>query len=73
MSRRIGMDGVRLWYMKTWKQLKVPHQNLAQRGSVTSMLWITRTHDVQEILCHGTANGYLVIWVHQEVSFRATG
>ena len=42
------MDGVRLWYMKTWKQLKVPQQNLAQRGPVTSVLWITCRNDVEE-------------------------
>ena len=67
---RVGSDGIRLWYMKNQSQLKVPGYNLAQRGAVTCVRWITRPCDAEEILCYGTAIGYVGVWVHQPVSRR---
>lgn len=64
----IGNDGVKLWNTKSLKALVVPEQNCAERGPVTALLWITRHQDNAEVLCFGTACGYLVIWIQRPVS-----
>lgn len=65
-----GSDGLRLWYIKNQAQLKVPAFSLAQQGAVTCVQWITRSCDAEEILCYGTALGYVGVWAHQPVSGR---
>ena len=64
----VGSDGIRIWYMKNQSQLRVPEYNLAQLGAVTCLRWITRSCDAEEILCYGTAVGYVGVWAHQPVS-----
>ena len=65
---QVGSDGVQLWYMRNQSQLITPVYSLAQKGAVTCIQWITCSCNAEEILCYGTALGYIGIWVHQPVS-----
>ena len=65
---QVGYDGVRLWYMRNQSQLITPAYSLAQKGAVTCVQWITWSCNAEEILCYGTALGYIGVWVHQPVS-----
>jgi hypothetical protein len=60
--QRKGSDGVRLWDVRMQAQLPAPTQHHVQRGQVSCVLWVTRDHDTDEILCYGTGLGYIVFW-----------
>ena len=59
-----GMDGVRLWNIRTKMPLALPPpQNL--RGPVTCLKWISHRDEAYDLLCFGTSLGYLVLWRRQ--------
>lgn len=35
-------------------------QNYAQEGPISALLWVQT--DAEEVLCYGTANGYVAVW-----------
>ena len=65
---QVGSDGVQLWYMRNQSQLITSLYSLAQKGALTYVQWIICSCDTEEILCYGTALGYIGVWVHQPVS-----
>ena len=48
--------------MKSLNQSQVPPYSVAQRGDICCVQWATRLNDACEVICFGTAQGYIVIW-----------
>lgn len=55
-----GAEGLKLWNVKSSRELPAPQQACEQRGQVSCASWITRQHEQRETLCYGTGLGYLV-------------
>lgn len=53
---------MRVWNVRSLNQLPVPLYSTIQRGDICSVLWVTKLNDAREIICCGTALGYVVIW-----------
>ncbi|KIK54518.1 hypothetical protein GYMLUDRAFT_63121 [Collybiopsis luxurians FD-317 M1] len=58
-----GADGLRIWDMKTRKQLSVPSR-AGVRGAVTAVTWASRSDDPDDTraVFFGTQSGSLVCW-----------
>ncbi|KAH7917252.1 WD40 repeat-like protein, partial [Leucogyrophana mollusca] len=63
-----GMDGAKIWDLRTYQQLAGPQQRHAHADPVSCTAWITRRDELRETLCYGTALGNLVIWRQQSRS-----
>ena|SRR3981189_2383231 len=64
-------DGVRIWNMKTMKELhSLPHSRF-YRGPVSCIEWITCRDDMLETLAFGTGLGWLEIWREVSVMVRS--
>lgn len=57
-----GIEGLKIWNIKSSRELPAPQQSCEQRGQVSCSAWITRQHEQRETLCFGTGLGYLVFW-----------
>jgi len=62
-----GYDGIKIWDLKTLKELDVPQQSPNERGQVSCVFWITRENEAFESLVYGNGIGYLVF-----LQYRAT-
>ncbi|KDR78697.1 hypothetical protein GALMADRAFT_137715 [Galerina marginata CBS 339.88] len=40
-----GADGVKIWDLKTYKEINIPQQSYHERAQVSSVCWITRKND----------------------------
>lgn len=61
-----GIEGLKLWNLKSRRQLPAPQQSCEQRGQVSCSIWITWQNEQRKILCFGTGLGYLVFWLEGE-------
>jgi hypothetical protein len=59
-------DGVKIWDVQTHAELVLPTQSQGVLGPATRMMWIQQRDPSKEILCYGTALGYLGLWRHAE-------
>jgi hypothetical protein len=67
-DRVVGIDGAKVWDMRTYKEVRTPEQAREHRGQVVCMSWVTLPNDKNETLCFATGLGYLVFWEqHTEV------
>jgi WD40 repeat protein len=57
-----GDDGVKVWDTSNLTELPPPRVGPGSRGPVTAMLWIPQRGSGNEVLCFGTALGYVVFW-----------
>jgi len=73
-ERQPGYDGIKIWDLKTLKELDVPQQSPNERGQVSCVFWITRENEAFESLVYGNGIGYLVFLQYRatEVSVRFT-
>ena len=60
-----GTDGIKIWDMKTRKEVAVPQQPFHERGQVSCVCWITRNDEAFDTLCYGNALGFLVFLQHR--------
>jgi WD40 repeat protein len=56
-----GTDGVKLWSLATMAAIRNPG-SVGLRGATTALVWMRREDEPDEVLYHGTQNGYLVCW-----------
>jgi WD40 repeat protein len=69
-----GADGVKVWELKTGKEINLPQQPYHERAQVSSVCWVTRKNETFDTLCYGNALGFLVFLQHRptEVSHELT-
>jgi WD40 repeat protein len=72
-SSRLGIEGIKIWDLKSHKELPFPSQTVEQRGQVTCCTWITRSSDDSEVICYGTGLGYVVFLKEDGVSCENRG
>ena len=60
-----GTDGIKIWDVKTTKEIAVPQQPFHERGQVSCVCWITRKDETFDTLCYGNALGFLVFLQHR--------
>ena len=60
-----GTDGIKIWDIKTTKEIAVPQQPFHERGQVSCVCWITRKDETFDTLCYGNALGFLVFLQHR--------
>jgi WD40 repeat protein len=65
-----GSDGVRLWNIETLDELRIPNQNYGRLGPTTCVVWLTRTENLDEMLCYATGLGYVVFWEQEKKRVR---
>ncbi len=59
------MDGIKIWDLKTKKEVSIPQQSHNEKGQVSSVCWITRKNEAYDTLCYGNALGFLVFLQHR--------
>jgi len=70
---KAGADGVKVWDLKTRKQITVPQQPFNERSQVSCVCWVTRRNETVDALCYGNGLGFLVFLQHRatEVSSQS--
>jgi hypothetical protein len=66
-DKKEGLDGIKLWDIRTGKDLKSPEQNYELRGPPSAIVWAKRRDDQHSILVIGMSLGYLVLWNQSRV------
>lgn len=69
----VGHDGVQLYTTTKLVQLDAPLHDVASRGTVTALVWLTDPAggDPLETLCFGTQRGWLAVWQQTKTKVRA--
>ncbi|KAG1850993.1 uncharacterized protein F5891DRAFT_950752, partial [Suillus fuscotomentosus] len=55
-----GTEGIKVWDIKSRKELTCSSHNYESRGTVSCAVWITTRLAMTETLCYGTGLGYIV-------------
>ncbi|KAG1761266.1 WD40-repeat-containing domain protein [Suillus occidentalis] len=55
-----GTEGIKIWDIKSRKELTCTSHNYESRGTVSCAVWITTRLAMTETLCYGTGLGYIV-------------
>jgi hypothetical protein len=61
---KVGEDGVKIWNLKTWKQITIPQQPVNKLSEVSCVCWVTRRNETVDTLCYGNGAGFLVFLQH---------
>ncbi|KAG1865293.1 hypothetical protein F4604DRAFT_1586174 [Suillus subluteus] len=59
-NRRAGTEGVKLWDIKSRKELTCSTHHHESRGTISCAVWITTRQGMAATLCYGTGLGYIV-------------
>ncbi|KAG1880913.1 hypothetical protein F4604DRAFT_1578642 [Suillus subluteus] len=59
-NRRAGTKGVKLWDIKSRKELTCSTHHHESRGTISCAVWITTRQGMAATLCYGTGLGYIV-------------
>ncbi|KAG2742395.1 hypothetical protein P692DRAFT_20709424, partial [Suillus brevipes Sb2] len=75
-----GTEGIKVWDIKSRKELTGSTHNYESRGTVSCTVWITTKLAMTETLCYGTGLGYIVFlrqspidMLFQEICTRRLG
>ncbi|KAG2120414.1 uncharacterized protein F5147DRAFT_562352, partial [Suillus discolor] len=55
-----GTEGIKVWDIKSQKELTCSSHNYESRGTVSCAVWITTRLAMTETLCYGTGLGYIM-------------
>lgn len=55
-----GKEGIKIWNLKTAKEICVTQQPFYECSQVSSICWLTRRNEVTDTVCYGNALGCLV-------------
>ena len=61
---KAGEDGVKVWNLKTRKQITIPQQPVNKLSEVSCVCWVTRRNETVDTLCYGNGAGFLVFLQH---------
>ena len=61
---KAGEDGVKIWNLKTRKQITIPQQPVNILSEVSCVCWVTRRNETVDTLCYGNGAGFLVFLQH---------
>ncbi|KAG1775120.1 hypothetical protein EV702DRAFT_1047226 [Suillus placidus] len=70
-NRRAGTEGVKLWDIKSRKELTCSTHHHESRGTISCTVWITTRQGMAATLCYGTGLGYIMQF--QEACARRLG
>ncbi|KAG1800471.1 uncharacterized protein HD556DRAFT_1230698 [Suillus plorans] len=73
-DRQAGTEGVKVWDIKSRKELTCSTHHHESRGTVSCAVWVTTRLGMAEILCYGTGLGYIVFLrrSHIDMQFQET-
>ena len=63
---KAGKDGVKIWNLKTWKQITIAQQPANKLSEVSCVCWVTRRNETVDTLCYSNGAGFLVFLQHHE-------
>ncbi|KAG1860978.1 hypothetical protein C8R48DRAFT_673560 [Suillus tomentosus] len=70
-NRRAGTEGIKLWDIKSRKELTCSTHHHESRGTISCAVWITTRQGMAATLCYGTGLGYIMQF--QETCARRLG
>ncbi|KAF8960568.1 hypothetical protein BDZ97DRAFT_1760683 [Flammula alnicola] len=56
---------MKVWDLKTRKEIRVPQQPSHERSQVSCVCWVTRRNETMDMLCYGNGLGFLVFLQHR--------
>ncbi|KAG1856086.1 hypothetical protein F4604DRAFT_1590484, partial [Suillus subluteus] len=65
-----GTEGVKLWDIKSQKELTCLTHHYESRGTVSCAVWVTTRQGIAETLCYGTGLGYIVFLRHSHIDMQ---
>ncbi|KAG2336321.1 WD40 repeat-like protein [Suillus weaverae] len=75
-----GTEGIKIWDIKSWKELTSSSHHHESWGTVSCAIWSTTRKTAAETLCYGTGLGYIIFLRHsltnktfQEICVRRLG
>ncbi|KAG1750309.1 WD40-repeat-containing domain protein [Suillus occidentalis] len=75
-----GTEGIKLWDIKSRKELTSSSHHHESRGTISCAVWATTTKTAEETLCYGTGLGYIIFLrrsvadkTFQEISTKRLG
>ncbi|KAG1848866.1 hypothetical protein F4604DRAFT_1687573 [Suillus subluteus] len=71
-DRQAGTEGIKIWDIKSWKELTCSTHHHESRGTVSCTVWVTTRLGMAEILCYGTGLGYIVFLFRSHIDVRAS-
>lgn len=69
-DRQAGTEGVKIWDIKSRKELTCLTHHSESQGTVSCAVWITTRLGMGEILCYGTGLGYIVFLRRSHIDVR---
>ncbi|KIK37973.1 hypothetical protein CY34DRAFT_91768 [Suillus luteus UH-Slu-Lm8-n1] len=67
-----GTKGIKIWDIKSRKELTCSTHHYESQGMVSCAVWITTRLGMAEILCYGTGLGYIVFLRRSHIDVRVS-
>jgi hypothetical protein len=73
-NKQTGTEGIKLWDIKSRKELTSSSHHHESRGTISCAVWATTMKTAEETLCYGTGLGYIIFLRRSvaDVSARAS-
>jgi alpha-tubulin suppressor-like RCC1 family protein len=72
VNRRAGTEGIKLWDIKSQKELTCSTHHHESHGTISCTVWITTRQGMAATLCYGTGLGYIVFLRRSHIDVRGS-